>query len=61
MFPHVYLYDMLTRCLQIGKGAQPTCDTLADAGTSVDVGDQVQTSQHVFLPEESLGLVRLER
>jgi hypothetical protein len=39
----------------------PTSDTLADAGTSVDVGDQIQASQHGFIPQKSLGLVRLRR
>ena len=45
---------------QFGEGTKSTSDTLADAGTSVDVGNQVQTSQHGIFPQTRVGLARLE-
>lgn len=49
----------LTCRVQSRKGAQPTSHSLADAGSSMDGGNEGQAGEHGTFPQESLGLARL--
>lgn len=45
---------------QSGKGASAPSNTMADAGTSVDGGNEKQEGVNVDLPPASMGLERLK-
>jgi hypothetical protein len=46
--------------LQFGEGASTTSDTVADAGSSVDGGNEEQEGVDVDLSSASMGLERLK-